>query len=98
MEKEKQKITLKIAGESFPLSVTPSQEESIRAAVDEINDEINGLKDLNPNIPMEHILRIALLNEEVRLVEALERNEGEYGKLRKEVADLEARLGEYLSR
>lgn len=95
---EKQKITLKIANESFPLAVTPSLEGPLRAAVDEINGEIREIQDANPDVPLSKILSIALLNEEMRLVDALNRNEGEYGKLLEEVRSLDRSLGDYLSR
>ena len=98
MGTEKQKITLMIAGESFPLAVDPSLEEPIRAAVDDINHQVREIQKLNQDVPLAKILSIALLNEELRLVEALNRNEGEYGRFLKEVNDLDERLGEYLSR
>lgn len=95
---EKQNITLKIANETFPLSITPSLEEPLRAAVDEINGQIREIQDANPDVPLSKILSIALLNEEMRLVEALNRNEGEYGKLLEEIRTLDRSLGDYLSR
>jgi len=95
---EKQKINLRIANDSFPLAITPSLEGSLRAAVDEINGQIREIQDANPDVPLSKILSIALLNEEMRLVEALNRNEGEYGKLLEDVKNLDKSLGDYLSR
>lgn len=95
---EKQKINLRIANDSFPLAITPSLEGSLRAAVDEINGQIREIQDANPDVPLSKILSIALLNEEMRLVEALNRNEGEYGKLLEDVNNLDKSLGDYLSR
>jgi len=95
---EKQNITIKIAGKTFPLAVAPSMEGPLRSAVDDINKQINEIQDANPDIPLSEILSIALLGEEMRLVEVLDRNDGEYGKLLREVNDLDGKLGEYLSR
>lgn len=95
---EKQNITIKIAGESYPQSVPPALEFKLRAAVDAINTDIRTTQEDYPDVPLYRILSIVLLNEELKLVEALERNEGEYGKLLSEVKDLDAGLGAYLSR
>ncbi len=93
---DKQRVKLSIAERSYQLEIEPEMEESIRAAVDNINARILEARNRYTNVDMRDILSIVLLEEESRLIGLERRNTGELGELEKEIGALDRQLGEYL--
>lgn len=93
---DKQRIKVSIAERSYPLDIDPEQEESIRAAVDALNAQIEATRSRYTNVDMRDILSMVLLQEESRLIGLERRSAGELGELEKEIAALDRQLGEYL--
>ncbi|MBQ0122489.1 MAG: cell division protein ZapA [Bacteroidales bacterium] len=92
-----QNITVKIAERNFPLEIEAEKEEFIRAAVARINAEIEALQYDYREVELSEILRVVLLNEEKKLVDLEAAGAKEIDNIRKNIADLDAELGEYLS-
>ena len=94
----KQRITLKIAGQETVHMVEPEREEVIRAAADRINKEIDSLRFDFRDQDLSEMLSMILLSEETRLLELEARNMNETNSVLRRLEDLDAGLGEYLSR
>lgn len=92
-----QNITVKIAGREFPLEIEAEKEERIRAAVARINAEIEALQYDYRGVELSEILRVVLLSEEKKLVDLESTGTTEINNTLKQISDLDAELGEYLS-
>lgn len=92
-----QNITVKIAGREFPLEIEAEKEERIRDAVARINTEIDALQYDYRGVELSEILRVVLLSEEKKLVDLESEGTSEIDNTLKQIADLDAELGEYLS-
>ena len=78
--------------------VEPEREEVIRAAADRINKEIDSLRFDFRDQDLSEMLSMILLSEETRLLELEARNMNETNSVLRRLEDLDAGLGEYLSR
>ena len=78
--------------------VEPEREEAIRTAADRINKEIDSLRFDFKDQDLSDVLKLILLSEETRLVEMEARNTNETNSVLRRLEDLDAALGEYLSR
>lgn len=94
----KQRITLKIAGKETQHLVDAEREEVIRAAADRINREIDSLRFDFRDQNLSEVLSMILLSEETKLLELEARNNQETDTLLRRLEELDASLGEYLSR
>jgi len=94
----KQRIILKIAGKEMEFRVEPEREEMIRAAAARINQEIDSLRFDYRDQGLSEVLMMILLSEETRLLEFEARNTNETNSVLRRLGDLDAALGEYLSR
>ena len=94
----KQKITLKIAGKETQHLVDAEREELIRAAADRINKEIDALRFDFRDQNLSDVLSMLLLSEETKLLEMEARSSREAQTALRRLEELDASLGEYLSR
>ena len=94
----KQRISLKIAGREREFMVDPAREEIIRRAAKRINDEIDSLRFDFRDQDLSDVLSMILLSEETRLLELEARSANETNSVLQRLGDLDAALGEYLSR
>ena len=94
----KQKITLKIAGKETQHLVDAEREELIRAAADRINKEIDALRFDFRDQNLSDVLSMLLLSEETKLLEMEARSSREAQTTLRRLEELDASLGEYLSR
>ena len=94
----KQRITLKIAGKETQHLVDAGQEEMIRAAADRINKEIDALRFDFRDQDLSDVLSMLLLSEETKLLELEARSSKENQRALRQLEELDASLGEYLSR
>ncbi|MBQ6957570.1 MAG: cell division protein ZapA [Bacteroidales bacterium] len=94
----KQRITLKIAGKETQHLVDAEREEVIRAAADRINREIDSLRFDFRDQNLSEVLSMILLSEETKLLELEARSNHETDTLLRRLEELDASLGEYLSR
>lgn len=94
----KQRITLKIAGKETTHLIDAEREEIIRAAADRINREIDSLRFDFRDQGLSEVLSMLLLSEETKLMELEARNRMENDRVLRRLEDLDASLGEYLSR
>lgn len=94
----KQRITLKIAGKETTHLIDAEREEIIRAAADRINREIDSLRFDFRDQGLSEVLSMLLLSEETKLMELEARNKMENDRVLRRLEDLDASLGEYLSR
>ncbi len=78
--------------------VDPEREQAIREAADRINKEIDSLRFDFRDQDLSDVLKLILLSEETRLVEMEARNTNETNSVLRRLEDLDAALGEYLSR
>ena len=78
--------------------VDPEREQAIREAADRINKEIDSLRFYFRDQDLSDVLKLILLSEETRLVEMEARNTNETNSVLRRLEDLDAALGEYLSR
>ena len=78
--------------------VEPEREEIIRAAAARINQEIDSLRFDYRDQGLSEVLLMILLSEETRLLEFEARNTNETNSVLHRLGDLDAALGEYLSR
>ena len=74
------------------------REEIIRAAAARINQEIDSLRFDYRDQGLSEVLMMILLSEETRLLEFEARNTNETNSVLHRLGDLDAALGEYLSR
>lgn len=94
----KQRITLKIAGKETTHLIDAEREEIIRAAAERINREIDSLRFDFRDQGLSEVLSMLLLSEETKLMELEARNKMENDRVLRRLEDLDASLGEYLSR
>ena len=94
----KQRITLKIAGKETQHLVDAGREEMIRAAADRINKEIDALRFDIRDQDLSDVLSMLLLSEETKLLELEARSSKENQRALRQLEELDASLGEYLSR
>ncbi|MBQ9398429.1 MAG: cell division protein ZapA [Bacteroidales bacterium] len=94
----KQRITLRIAGKETQHLVDAEREELIRAAADRINREIDSLRFDFRDQDLSDVLSMILLSEETKLLEMESRSNKETDTLLRRLEELDASLGEYLSR
>ena len=78
--------------------VDPEREEIIRRAAKRINDEVDSLRFDFRDQDLSDVLSMILLSEETRLLEMEARNMNETNSVLQRLGDLDAALGEYLSR
>lgn len=97
-EAMKQRITLKIAGKETEHWIDAGREEVIRAAADKINREIDALRFDFRDQDLSEVLSMILLSEETRLLELEARSKQETHSALRQLEELDASLGEYLSR
>lgn len=98
MIRMKQRITLKIAGKETQHLVDAEREEVIRAAADRINREIDSLRFDFRDQNLSEVLSMILLSEETKLLELEARSNHETDTMLRRLEELDASLGEYLSR
>lgn len=94
----KQRITLKIAGKETQHLVDAEREEVIRAAADRINREIDAIRFDFRDHDLSEVLSMILLSEETKLLELEARSNKETDTMLRRLEELDASLGEYLSR
>lgn len=94
----KQQITLRIAGKETSHLIDADREEFVRAAADRINREIDSLRFDFRDQGLTEVLSMLLLSEETRLMELEARNKSEKDSVLRRLEELDAGLGEYLSR
>ena len=94
----KQRITLRIAGKETQHLVDAEREEVIRAAADRINREIDSLRFDFRDQDLSEVLSMILLSEETKLLEMEARSNKETDTVLRRLEELDASLGEYLSR
>ena len=94
----KQRITLKIAGKETQHLVDAGREEMILAAADRINKEIDALRFDFRDQDLSDVLSMLLLSEETKLLELEARSSKENQRALRQLEELDASLGEYLSR
>lgn len=94
----KQRITLRIAGKETQHLVDAEREEVIRAAADRINQEIDSLRFDFRDQDLSEVLSMILLSEETKLMELEARSNKETDTMLRRLEELDASLGEYLSR
>ena len=97
-ERMKQRITLKIAGKETQHLVDAEREEVIRAAADRINREIDSLRFDFRDQNLSDVLSMILLSEETKLLELESRSNQETDSMLRRLEELDASLGQYLSR
>lgn len=78
--------------------VDPEREEIIRRAAKRINEEIDSLRFDFRDQDLGDVLSMILLSEETRLLELEARSSNETNSVLQRLGDLDAALGEYLSR
>lgn len=92
----KQKITLNIAGESYPLNIDGAKEEVYRRAAREINNWVASLEAHYGVTEREEALAITALQFSVKATE-LEMNRG-LGKETEALVELDRKLDDYLNK
>lgn len=92
----KQNITIRIAGEVYPLTVESSLEEAIRTAAEQINEAYNYRMDHFGNVSDKEVLSMILLQEEAKLIELQQKDAGSARSIVSEIDALNAELDEYL--
>ena len=89
---------MKIGGRELQLNIDSRKEEGLRAAAEKINKELDALRFDFRNQELSDMLSIILLSEEVRLMELEAGNVYETNHIIRSLEQLDAELGEYLSR
>lgn len=97
-DRMKQRITLKIAGKETQHLVDAEREEVIRAAADRINREIDSLRFDFRDQNLSDVLSMILISEETKLLELESRSNQETDSMLRRLEELDASLGQYLSR
>ncbi len=95
MEQEKQRIKITIAERQYPLTIHPSEEESMRIAVARIREMVEFYKSKFKDRDVQDALSMSLLQFAVRLVK-LEQNK-ELDNLVEDLKALDKQLGEYIA-
>ena len=95
MEQEKQRIKITIAERQYPLTIHPSEEESMRIAVARIREMVEFYKSKFKDRDVQDALSMSVLQFAVRLVK-LEQNK-ELDNLVEDLKALDKQLGEYIA-
>ena len=95
MEQEKQRIKITIAERQYPLTIHPSEEESMRIAVARIREMVEFYKSKFKDRDIQDALSMSVLQFAVRLVK-LEQNK-ELDNLVEDLKALDKQLGEYIA-
>lgn len=95
MEDEKQRIRITIAERQYPLTIHPSEEESMRIAVGKIRELVEFYKSKFKDRDVQDALSMAVLQFAVKLVK-LEQNK-ELDNLVEDLKVLDRQLTEYIA-
>ena len=95
MEQEKQRIKITIAERQYPLTIHPSEEESMRIAVARIREMVEFYKSKFKDRDVQDALSMSVLQFAVRLVK-FEQNK-ELDNLVEDLKALDKQLGEYIA-
>ena len=94
MEEEKQRIKITIAERQYPLTIHPSEEESMRIAVGKIKERVEFYKSRFKDRDIQDALSMSVLHFAVRMVK-LEQNR-EFDELLDDLKVLDKQLDEYI--
>lgn len=94
MEEEKQRIRITIAERQYPLTIHPSEEESMRIAVGRIREVVEAYKSKFKDRDTQDALSMSVLHFAVKVVK-LEQNK-EFEGLVEDLKDLSRQLDNYL--
>ena len=95
MEEEKQRIKITIAERQYPLTIYPSEEESMRIAVSKIREMVEFYKSKFKDRDVQDALSMSVLHFAVKMVK-LEQNR-EFDNLVDDLKVLDRQLDEYLA-
>ena len=95
MEEEKQRIKITIAERQYPLTIHPSEEESMRIAVGKIREMVEFYKSKFKDRDVQDALSMSVLHFAVKMVK-LEQNR-EFEGLVDDLKVLDKQLDEYLA-
>ena len=95
MEEEKLRIKVTIAERQYPLTIQPSEEESLRIAVGRIRETVEFYKSKFKDRDLQDALSMSVLQFAVKYVR-LEQNR-EFEGLMEDLKILDKQLGEYLA-
>ena len=95
MEEEKQRIKITIAERQYPLTIHPSEEESMRIAVGKIREMVEFYKSKFKDRDVQDALSMSVLHFAVKMVK-LEQNR-EFDNLVDDLKVLDRQLDEYLA-
>ncbi len=95
MEEEKLRIKVTIAERQYPLTIQPSEEESLRIAVNKIREMVEFYKSKFKDRDLQDALSMSVLQFAVKYVR-LEQNR-ELDGLIEDLKGLDKQLGEYLA-
>lgn len=96
MAEGKQSIKITIADRSYPLNITASHEEVVRAAVKEINNNVEHFMSRYSNRDVQDALSIAVLEMAVSLIK-LKKDNQEAAKFAGDLENLSLQLEEYIN-
>ncbi|MBE6246018.1 MAG: cell division protein ZapA [Bacteroidales bacterium] len=95
MEEEKQRIKITIAERQYPLTIHPSEEESMRIAVSKIREMVEFYKSKFKDRDVQDALSMSVLHFAVKMVK-LEQNK-EFESLLEDLTVLDKQLDEYIA-
>mgnify|MGYP006377709627 CR=1 FL=1 len=95
MEEEKLRIKVTIAERQYPLTIQPSEEESLRIAVAKIREMVEFYKSKFKDRDVQDALSMSVLHFAVKMLK-LEQNR-EFDNLVEDLKVLDKQLGEYLA-
>ena len=95
MEEEKQRIKITIAERQYPLTIHPSEEESMRIAVGKIREMVEFYKSKFKDRDVQDALSMSVLQFAVKLVK-MEQNK-ELDNLVEDLKTLDRQLGDYIA-
>jgi cell division protein ZapA len=95
MEEEKQRIKITIAERQYPLTIHPSEEESMRIAVGKIREMVEFYKSKFKDRDVQDALSMSVLQFAVKLVK-MEQNK-ELDNLVEDLKALDRQLDEYIA-
>lgn len=96
MAEGKQSIKITIADRSYPLNITASHEEVVRAAVKEINNNVEHFMSRYANRDVQDALSIAVLEMAVSLIK-LKKDNQQAAKFAGDLENLSLQLEEYIN-
>ena len=95
MEEEKQRIKITIAERQYPLTIHPSEEESMRIAVSKIREMVEFYKSKFKDRDVQDALSMSVLHFAVKMVK-LEQNK-DFESLLEDLTVLDKQLDEYIA-